>query len=62
MLFVTGITIWSLAIQAVNAFRAKLGLNPATINGLVCLALAGLTGFLVIEALRSLRQPRPEPA
>jgi carbon starvation protein len=62
MVFVTAITIWSLSIQAVNAFRAKFGLNPATINGLVCLSLAALTGFLVVEALRSLRQPRPESA
>jgi carbon starvation protein len=62
MLFVTAITIWSLSIQAVNAFHAKLGLNPATINGFVCLALAGLTGFLVVEALRSIRGPRPEAA
>jgi carbon starvation protein len=62
MVFVTAITIWSLSIQAVNAFRAKFGLNPATINGLVCLSLAALTGFLVVEALRSLRQPRAESA
>ena len=62
MVFVSAITIWSLSIQATNAFRAKLGLNPATINGVVCLCLAGLTAFLVVEALRSLKQPRPEPA
>ena len=62
MVFVSAITIWSLSIQSVNAFRTKLGLNPATINGVVCLALAGLTAFLIVEALRAVKQPQPEPA
>jgi carbon starvation protein len=57
MMFVTAITIWSLAIQSVQAFRLRIGLNPGTINGLVCLCLAGLTAFLLTESLRSLRQP-----
>ncbi len=62
MVFVTAITIWSLSIQAVNAFKIKFGLNPATINGVVCLCLAGLTAFLMVEGLRAVKQPRPEPA
>ncbi|HXU13321.1 MAG TPA: carbon starvation CstA family protein, partial [Candidatus Binatia bacterium] len=57
MVFVTGITIWSLAIQSIQAFRLKLGLNPATINGAVCLCLAGLTAFLVTESVKGLRRP-----
>jgi carbon starvation protein len=60
MVFVTAVTIWSLSIQAFQAFKVQLGLNPATINGVVCLCLAGLTAFLVTEALRSLRRP-PAP-
>jgi carbon starvation protein len=60
MVFVTAITIWSLAIQSIQAFRLKLGLNPGTINGVVCLALAGLTAFLVVESLKGLRRP-PAP-
>ena len=60
MVFVMGITIWSLGLQAVSAFRQQIGFRPETINGVVCLALAGLTAFLVIESLRSLKRS-PEP-
>lgn len=62
MLFVTGITIWSLSIQAIQAFRIKPGLNPATINGVVCLLLAGLTAFLIVEAARNVSRPAPAAA
>lgn len=62
MVFVTGITIWSLSIQAVQAFRIKLGFNPATINGLVCLLLAALTAFLITEAVRNVLRPAPAAA
>ena len=52
MIFVMGITIWSLALQAAAAFRQPLGFNPTTINGGVSVLLAALTAFLGFEALR----------
>ena len=57
MIFVMAITLCSLAIQARAAFNAKLSFTPATINGAVCVLLAALTAFLVVEALRALRRP-----
>jgi carbon starvation protein len=53
MIFVMAITVWSLALQAVGAFRQPFGFNPATINGMVSVLLAVLAGFLSVEALRA---------
>jgi len=61
MLFVMTITVCSLTIQALAAFRQAPGVNPATINGIVCLLLGALAGVLVFEAVRVVRQPRPAP-
>jgi carbon starvation protein len=52
MIFVMAITVWSLALQAVGAFRQPFGFNPATINGMVSVLLAALAGFLSVEAIR----------
>lgn len=62
MLFVMAVTISALGIQAVQAFRRPLGLNPSTINGVVCVLLVALTALLGAEAARALRRPAPPPA
>jgi carbon starvation protein len=58
MLFVMGITVWSLAIQAKVAFSAGFKLGPAGVNGIVSVLLAALTAFLAVEAWRAHR-PKP---
>jgi hypothetical protein len=62
MVFVMTITVWALALQAVRAFGAAPGLNPTTVNGVVCVLLVGLTALLAWEALRALRRPAAEAA
>jgi carbon starvation protein len=62
MLFVMGITVWSLVIQMKFAFSQALAFKPVTINGIVSLFLAAITAVLVVEALRTARRPGPEPA
>jgi carbon starvation protein len=63
MVFVLGITLWALAIQAGRAFRdAGSGLSPTTVNGAVCLLLMALTGLLAFEALRAVAKPPAEAA
>ena len=59
MLFVMTITVWSLGLQAIHAFRKDLGFNPVTINGVVAVLLAALSAFLVVEAVRAVRRPAP---
>jgi hypothetical protein len=60
MLFVMGITLWSLATQAGWAFGAisEKGFVPDTalFNGLVSLLLIALAGYLVAAALKK-REP-----
>jgi carbon starvation protein len=59
MLFLLAITTWSLALQAMAAFRQPLGFNPTTINGVVSVLFAGLTALLVVESLAATRRPSP---
>ncbi len=54
MVFVMGMTTWSLCIQIYNAFSQPLALNPTLLNGVVALMLLGLAVFLVLEALKAL--------
>jgi len=53
MLFVMTITLWSLGVQAVSAFSEPLAFNAVTINGIVCVILAGLASFLAFEGIRA---------
>jgi carbon starvation protein len=55
MLFVMGITVWSLAVQTKAAFSADFKLGPVAINGVVSILLAALTVFLAVEAVRTVR-------
>jgi carbon starvation protein len=61
MLFVMTMTIWSLVIQAREAYTVILQegvvLNTTILNGIVSLSLLCLAAILIIEALRSLAQP-----
>ncbi len=61
MLFVMTMTIWSLVIQAREAYtvvlREGVVLNTTILNGIVSLSLLCLAAILIIEALRSLAQP-----
>ncbi|MBI4510890.1 MAG: carbon starvation protein A [Deltaproteobacteria bacterium] len=57
MIFVMGITAWSLAVQARVALT-KGGLVPL-INGTVALMLLGLAGVLTYFGLRAMRGTRP---
>lgn len=61
MLFVMTMTIWSLVIQAREAYTVVLQegivLNTTMLNGVVSVSLLFLAGILIIEALRSLAQP-----
>ncbi|MEW6272233.1 MAG: carbon starvation CstA family protein [Thermodesulfobacteriota bacterium] len=61
MVFVMAITIWSLAIQAREAFGAladgAAGFDTTTINGVVAVLLVALAALLVLEAARELRAP-----
>jgi carbon starvation protein len=59
MVFVMAITVWSLGIQAVTAFRQPVGFRPETINGVVSLLLAGLSAYLGVEAVRQTLRPAP---
>jgi len=61
MLFVMTMTIWSLVIQAREAYTVVLQegitLNTTILNGVVSVSLLFLAVILIIEALRSLTQP-----
>jgi carbon starvation protein len=61
MLFVLGITLWSLALQVSGAWSAiaagGLTFNVSTVNGAVALLLMALAAVLVVEAARTLRSP-----
>ena len=59
MCFLLVITVWSLALQALSAFRQPLGFNPTTINGIVSVLFAALTALLVVESLSAVRKPAP---
>ncbi len=61
MIFVMGITVWALGLQAVSAFRQPIGFRPETINGIVSVMLAGLSAFLGIEAVRQVTRPAAPP-
>jgi carbon starvation protein len=61
MLFVMGITVWALALQARAAFAAGFKLGPVGINGIVSVLLGALTVFLAVEAVRTVRS-KPAPA
>jgi carbon starvation protein len=58
MVFVMGITIWALVIQIRHAFStfgtAAFGLNAATLNGVVGIALIALAVALMVEAAKVL--------
>jgi len=64
MLFVMGVTLWSLLIQMTGAVGSvlqgdgRLGID--TVNGVVALMLALLAGLLIVEAGRTLRQTSPK--
>jgi carbon starvation protein len=71
MVFVMAITVWALVIQIRHAFStigtAAFGLNAATMNGVVGIALIGLAVALMVEAVKVLLgkvEPPPvvEPA
>jgi carbon starvation protein len=62
MAFVMTITVWALAVQAVTRFDKGFGFNASTVNGVVCVLLAGLAGLLCVEAFRSMRKPVPAAA
>ncbi|HEY8514240.1 MAG TPA: carbon starvation CstA family protein [Candidatus Binatia bacterium] len=66
MVFVMAITVWSLVIQARQAFTAlangAAGFDTTTINGVVAVLLIALAGMLTVEAARELRAPLPETA
>jgi carbon starvation protein len=71
MVFVMGITVWALIIQIRHAFStfgtAAFGLNAATLNGVVGIALIALAVALMVEAAKVLLgrvEPPPvvEPA
>jgi carbon starvation protein len=61
MLFVMTMTIWSLIIQAREAYAVVLQeglvLNTTILNGVVSVSLLCLAAILIIEALRALAQP-----
>ena len=61
MLFVMSMTIWSLVIQAQEAYvvvlQEGLVLNTTILNGVVSVSLLLLAATLIVEALRSLAQP-----
>ncbi len=61
MLFVMTMTVWSLVIQAREAYTVVLHegfvLNTTILNGVVSVSLLFLAAILVVEALRSLAQP-----
>ena len=62
MLFVMGITVWSLVIQTRAAFSAGFSLGPVGINGVVSILLAALTAFLAFEAWRAPKPALPQAA
>lgn len=56
MIFLMTITVWSLILQAKNAFgTATLALNVTLINGVVALLLLALAGVLVGFGMQALR-------
>lgn len=64
MLFVMGITLTALTLQIIDGVRAasvQLKAEPRQLNAVVAIALAALAGLFIVEALRSLKHPPPEP-
>ena len=63
MLFVLTITIWALVLQIRAALKLPLGLNAATMNGVVGALLLALAVFIGWQsALSTRRTPLPSPA
>jgi carbon starvation protein len=66
MVFVMAITVWALVLQVRTALVAvkneAFGLNAATLNGVVGLALIGLAVALLVEAVRVLLGLTTPPA
>ena len=63
MLFVLTITVWALVLQIRAALRLPLGLNAATMNGVVGTVLLGLATYIGLQsALSARRAPVPSPA
>ncbi len=62
MLFVMGITFWSLAKQIVAAFQAVEPSITLTINGVAGVSLFLLAIFVIYEALKKLRTPESSPS
>ncbi|HEV7731062.1 MAG TPA: carbon starvation protein A [Candidatus Binatia bacterium] len=63
MAFILTMTVWALVLQAhtgFTTFRTDDGTVNATqlMNGVVAVALLGLALFVVLEAIRALREPR----
>jgi carbon starvation protein len=64
MIFLLGITMWSLAGQTIQFWRGAFGgpsgaaVVPQVANALVAVLLFGLTAFLLYEAIRALRSRR----
>jgi carbon starvation protein len=61
MIFVLGITLWSLVLQVKSAFGTAGGMVQ-TLNGVVSLALLGLAAALIWFGLRALTEPAPSPS
>jgi carbon starvation protein len=64
MVFVLGITLWSLTGQALGFFRSTTdatgALVPAMLaNGVVSVLLVGLAALLLVEGVRAVRRPAP---
>jgi carbon starvation protein len=66
MVFVMAITVWALVIQIRHAFStfgtAAFGLNAATLNGVVGIALIALAVALMVEAVKVLLGKMEPPA
>lgn len=62
MLFVLGITLWSLTQLTIGNLKAAQGLDIALINGVMALALIVLALFLAVTALFKWRLERARPA
>jgi len=65
MVFVMTITVWSLVLQALNAYKAiainGLQMNVTFLNGIVSLLLLSLATMMTVEALRRFSAPKLQP-
>jgi carbon starvation protein len=56
MIFVMGMTLWSLCVQASWAFNTlslqHIVINTTLMNGIICLMLIFLAGMMIVEGLR----------